>query len=527
MRLIKWPVVALWVLIAGAATMLAGEVDEVETNDLRNWLPASAESTRALDFAPQEGESLLIVYERQSGVTPADLAAVQEDARSLGAQATVPSSDGQALMLVVPLTPEQVAEDAIGGVLTAVRATVADGLPSGLTSHLTGGAAAAADFDSAFDSLDETLVMVTAGVVALLLLLTYRSPILLLLPLVAVGAASQLASALVYFSAKHLGLVVDGASAGILTVLVFGAGTDYALLLISRYREELRRQADRHAAMRLAWRQSLPAIAASAATVMLALLTLLVADMNSTRGLGPVAAIGIACALLAMTTLLPALLVLVGRWAFWPLIPHLGSTSSARTWGKVASFVAQHARPVWMVTALGLAALTLGASALSSESSREDAFVAKPSSMLGFEVLAAHYPAGSSNPVEVYVLPSSVESAESTLRSVPGVAVVQPAVDAGSRTLLPAILTDDPSGPAARATVERIRAALPEAVVGGETAQALDADSTMDRDLSLIVPLILLVVFLVLVALLRAVLAALLLLASVVLSFGAAWVPRR
>ncbi|WP_117211199.1 MMPL family transporter [Allorhizocola rhizosphaerae] len=523
MRVVKWPAVGAWLLIAIVASMFAGRVGDVETNDLRNWLPATAQSTRALDLMPPSDESLLVVYARQAGVTAEDRAAVAADAAALRGEGPIPAEDGRALLLIVPLTQAQVQEDAIAGVLGTVRAEVDSGRPSGLDARLTGGPAASADFDGAFDALDETLLIVTVSVVALLLLLTYRSPVLLLLPLIAVGAASQLANALVYLCAKHLGLVVDGASAGILTVLVFGAGTDYALLLISRYREELKRHEDRHAAIRAALKESLPAIVASAATVILALLTLVFADMNSTRGLGPVAAIGIGCALLAMTTLLPMLLVLVGRWAFWPLIPRFGGTvrESHGLWSRVAGIVARRPGPVWMVTALALVGLTVGVSALSTALGREDAFVSKPESVVGFELLAAHYPAGSSSPVDVFTKePAAVRS---TLEGVPGVARVdEPSPGLHGWTLVPVVLSDDPSGPAARDTVARIRAALPAAVVGGETAQELDKQSTMDRDLRLIIPLILLVVFVVLVVLLRAVVAPVLLLVSVVLSFGAA-----
>ncbi|NUT37884.1 MAG: MMPL family transporter, partial [Hamadaea sp.] len=463
-------------------------------------------------------------------------AAVQADAAALASTAAgpipppIPSDDGAALMLAIPLSAEQVAEEAIPAVLDDVREVVRQGLPDGLAARLTGGPAAAADFDAAFDSLDETLLLVTVAVVAALLLITYRSPVLLLLPLIAVGIASQLANGLIYLCATYLGLVVDGGSAGILTVLVFGAGTDYALLIISRYREELRRHADRHEAMRLALRQSLPAIVASAATVILSLLTLLAADMNSTRGLGPVAALGIASALLTMTTLLPALLVLVGRWVFWPLIPRYDplapTTGASGLWHRIAALVGRRARTVWAVTAVLLAALTLGTATMSTGSSGAGAFVTKPESVLGFETLAEHYPAGSGDPVEVYAPAAQAPAVRTAVTGLSGVARVQdPEVD-GDWARIEVILADDPSGPQARATVQRIRdtvhAGTPEALVGGATAQELDKSTTMDRDLRLILPLILAVVLVVLILLLRAVVAPLVLLASVVLSFGAA-----
>lgn len=527
MRFIKWPALAAWALIAVAVSMFAGKVGEVETNDPRNWLPASAESTRAVDvaeehFAAGEPENLLIVYVRDSGITEVDRSAVEADRAALGTIAAqvipppVPAEDGKALLLVVPPEVE---------LLDEVRAAVSADLPDGLEARLTGGPAAGADFDNAFDALDVTVLLVTVAVVALLLLLTYRSPIMVLLPLISVGVASQLANGLVYLCAKYFGLVVDGASAGILTALVFGAGTDYALLLVSRYREELRRHEDRHHAMRLALRRSLPAIAASAATVILALLTLLLADMNSTRGLGPVAAIGIASALVAMTTLLPVLLVLVGRLAFWPLIPRYTAEAippREGVWDRIAWFVSRRARPVWMVTALGLAGLSFAATTISTAPSGINSFVTKPDSVLGFELLAAHYPAGSASPVEVYVPASQAPQTVSALSSVTGIARVEEPVQSGGWTRVRVVLSSDPKGAQARDTVRQIRDVVPQALVGGNTAQVLDQDSTMDRDLRLIFPLILLVVLGVLIVLLRALIAPLLLLASVVLSFGAA-----
>jgi len=526
MRILKWTALGAWLLLAVfalivvAASTVAGRVGDVQTNDLRNWLPATADSTRAIDiaqtrFTSGEPENLLIVYARDSGITGQDRAAVAADSAALGGGQAPPSRDGKALLLLVPLTPDQLDEGTLPGVLDRVTKVVNDGLPDGLQTRLTGGPAAAADFDAAFDSLDVTVLAVTAGVVALLLLLTYRSPVLLLLPLIAVAAASRLANALVYLCAKHFGLVVDGASAGILTVLVFGAGTDYALLIISRYREELGRHENRYEAMRLALRQSLPPIAASAATVILALLTLTFAEMNSTRGLGPVAAIGIASAFVAMTTFLPAMLVLAGRWAFWPF----AMRPSRVSWG----FAARHPRPVWMATAVGLAALALVATGLTTAQSREDTFVTKPDSVAGFELLAAHYPAGASAPAMVYTPTGDVPAVSRALQQVPGVASVGQAEAGGAGwSRLPVTLADDPSGADARRTVARMRQAAPAAVIGGETAEKLDQDAAMDADLRLILPLILLVVLAVLIVLLRSLLAPLLLLASVVLSFGAA-----
>ncbi|GAA1371941.1 MMPL family transporter [Catellatospora chokoriensis] len=541
-RRTAWSVLTAWLLIAVAATMFA-KTGDVETNDLSSWLPASAESTRALELAEREfpaaePEQLLLVYVRDGGLTTADRDAAAADATALAALAAgpvpppIPSEDGAALLVTVPLSPAQTADEAVGPVLDQARTVLTEGLPAGLGAWMTGGPAAGADFDAAFDSLDTTLLGVTVGVVALLLLLTYRSPVLLLVPLFAVGVASQLASALVYVGAKYLGLVVNGASAGILTVLVFGAGTDYALLLISRYREELTRHADHRQAMRLALRHSLPAIIASAVTVILALLTLLAAGLNSTRGLGPVAALGIVSALLAMTTLLPALLVMCGRRVFWPLVPAVrGAAEPARgpgLWARTAGYVSRHARPIWIVTALGLAALSLGATTLDTGLRQSESFVTKPDSVRGFEVLATHFPAGSGDPTEVYLNTTTADRVTGTLRGLPGVAEVgeaEPSL-AGGWTRLRIVLADAPSSDRAEQTVLRLRDAAhavdPSALVGGATAQELDENTTMDADLRLLIPLILAVVLGVLIVLLRSLVAPLLLLGSVLLSFGAA-----
>lgn len=541
-RRTAWSVLAAWLLIAVAATMFA-KVGDVETNDVGSWLPASAESTRALELAAREFPAaepaqLLLVYARDGGLTDADRAAAAADTTALAALAAgpvpppVPSDDGAALLVAVPLTAEQAGEDGIGPVVDQARAVLTDGLPAGLGAWLTGGPAAGADFDAAFDSLDTTLLGVTVGVVALLLLLTYRSPVLLLIPLVSVGVASQLAGALVYLGAKYLGLVVNGASAGILTVLVFGAGTDYALLLISRYREELTRHADHRHAMRLALRHSLPAVLASAATVILALLTLLAAGLNSTRGLGPVAALGILSALLVMTTLLPALLVMAGRRVFWPLVPAVRTGAEPARgpglWARTADFVARHARPVWIITALGLAALSLGATTLTTGLRQNESFTSKPDSVRGFEALARHFPAGSGDPTEVYVDDDAAAELAAAVRALPGVAevgAVEPSA-AGGWARLRIVLADPPSSDQAEQTVLRVRDTAHDvdaaALVGGATAQELDQNTTMDADLRLIIPLILAVVLGVLIVLLRSLIAPLLLLASVLLSFGAA-----
>jgi RND superfamily putative drug exporter len=533
-RRTKWLVVAGWLAVIAVATIVAGRIGDVETNDERNWLPGDAASTRALDLADREfsrgePEYLLLLYVRDGGLTDGDRAKARNDAEALAdlGQAPPPVEEGNAILVRLPLTAEQAAEGAVGPIVERVREQITGG-PAGLRVWATGGPAISADFDGAFESLDSVLLLVTAGVVALVLLVTYRSPLLLFVPLVAVGAAVSLAQALVAVSAEYGGLVVDGASASILTVLLFGAGTDYALLLISRYREELRGESDRHVAMRKALARSAPAIVASSATVILALLALVLADMNSTRGLGPVAALGIGSALLAMVTLLPAVLVICGRWVFWPAIPRQGAQARNNGWFRVATTLARRPRAVWVGTAVVLAALTAGVTTMSTGLPLSASFVTTPDSVRGMEELGRHFPAGSDSPTDVYARADRQAAVTAALGGIAGVVEVgEPErSETGAWVRVPLILDAESDSAKARQTVRDVRAAVraadPAALVGGPAAEGLDADTTMNRDLRVVLPVILIVVLLVLVVLLRAVVAPLLLLASVVLSFGAA-----
>jgi RND superfamily putative drug exporter len=276
----------------------------------------------------------VIVYARTGSLTPGDRNKAARDRLALARYASgaigpvVPAHDGQALLLSVPLTLDTNHPSRMTDQVKQIRSLVERGAPLGLQVLATGPAGAYADVAGIFTGIDTTLLLATNLVVALILLLTYRSPVLWLAPLLAVGLASQIASGLVYLLATHAGLLVNGESAFILTILAFGVGTDYALLLIARYREELRRHADRHHAMAEALRRSIPAILALASTIGLALLCRLAAELNSTRGLGPVAVVGVLAAFLTMSTLLPALLVTLGRWPS-PVVSTLGGSSAS------------------------------------------------------------------------------------------------------------------------------------------------------------------------------------------------------
>jgi len=367
-------------------------------------------------------------------------------------------------------------------------------------------------------------------VVAVVLLITYRSPVLWIVPLLSVGLASQLFMGAVYLLGRYAGVTVTDASSGITLVLVFGAGTDYALLLIARYREELRRHEDRYTAMVLAWRRSFPAILASAATVTLGLLCLLAAQMNDVRGLGPVAAAGILMAFAVVTTLMPALLVLLGRWVFWPFVPRFNPAHENATktplWTRL---VGRRPRPIWMLATLALAALGLGVLGLRLGQPADSVYTTEVGSVAGQRLIAQHFPRGASSPVRIIAAAGSADRVVAAAESVDGVAAVKPVVDSGDSQWVPieAVLDDPPDSAAANATVDRIREtvhAVPgaDALVGGETAIAIDIERAASRDNALLMPAILLVVFAVLIILLRAVVAPLLLAASVMLSYVAA-----
>src|SRR6201995_4250512 len=335
-RRTKWLVLVFWVVVVALAGPLSGKLTGAEKNDAQSWLPSAAESTQALALRSKVVSPnvfpAVVVYDRPAGVTAADKAKATADAKRFAGVAGVVqgqiagpfvSRDGKAIETIVPVNLGHEGWNNAGPAADSLR-NIASGSP-GLTVHIAGPLGYAADSGKAFKGIDGTLLFSALAVVILLLLITYRSPTLWLLPVVAAAVALTTSQAVIYLLAAHAGLTVNAQSAGILDVLVFGAGTDYALLLTARYREELRRHEDRHQAMRVAIRRAGPAIVASAGTVILSLLALTLAELNSTKGLGPVLAIGVGVALLAMITLLPALLVITGRWVFWPAKPGYGS----------------------------------------------------------------------------------------------------------------------------------------------------------------------------------------------------------
>jgi len=517
----------------------AGRLTDVEENDAEQWLPSDAESLAVIQlqdaFPAGETEPAVIVYHRDQGLTDADRAQVEADRATLTTlfpavlpSEPVPAEDGTAILYAIPFP----ADAPINGQDTVenvgdIREIIGDS-GDGLQVNVTGPAGFGRDLVSVFDTINGTLLMATAGVVTVLLLLTYRSPFLWLIPLIAVAFAHQTATAGVYAAARNFGVTVDGQSGGILPVLVFGAGTDYALLLISRYREELRRHEDKHEAMAFALRQAGPAILASGGTVVAGLLCLVVADLNSTAGLGPVGALGIISALVAMLTLLPAILVIVGRRVFWPFVPHFGSASheTSSIWSRVGGWVDRRPRPVWIGTVVVLAVMALGLIGADFSLANADQFRDEPDAITGQKLIAASYPAGASQPNTVIANIDTSGTVQAAIANTTGVADVR--IDGQTDTVVAfsTTLNADPSSDTAFATIERLRDnvhAVPgaNALVGGPDASSLDIQTANERDRMVIMPLVLLVVFVILCLLLRSIVAPLVLTATVVLSFAA------
>ena len=538
----KWLVVGFWLVVVVVAFPLSNKLMGAEKNDASAWLPANAESTQVLDlqsrFQSPNIFPAVVVYDRASGLTVADRAKAAADARSfaglhgVGAgQVTGPigSADGKAMQTIVSVnlgTQGWNGAATAAGSIRAITGSHADGL----TSHITGPLGNAADSSKVFKGIDSTLLYATLAVVIVILLITYRSPVLWLLPVLSAGVALITAQAVVYLLAAHAGLTVNAQSAGILLVLVFGASTDYALLIVARYREELRRHDRRHAAMAEALRRAGPAIIASGSTVIVAMLTLSVAELNSTKSLGPVLAIGVAVGMLAMITLLPALLVIFPRGVFWPYRPAYGSPepTTRGLWARVGWAIAPRPRLVWVTTAVALGVLALGLTGLKASGlTSAQSFRGHPDSVIGEAVLAAHFPAGAGQPVVVIGNQSAAAALRAAFAATPGIAGVTPPAARAGHAYLEGTLTSPPDSAAAYATIDRVRAAVhavpgADAKVGGNTAINLDVQRASAHDRNIIIPIILAVVFIILALLLRALVAPLILTATVVLSFAAA-----
>jgi RND superfamily putative drug exporter len=538
----KWVVVGVWAAVVVIAFPLAGKLSGAQRNDAKAWLPGNAESTKVVDVQTRfQSPNILpgvIVYERASGVTAADQEKARADARrfagvhgvvATGTVGPVVSADGKAVQTIISVNLGKGGWNNSPKIADDIRA-ITESSTHGLNTYITGPLGTAADNSEVFKGIDSTLLYSALAVVIVMLLITYRSPVLWLLPVLSSVVALITAQAVIYLLAAHAGLTVNAQTAGVLYVLVFGAGTDYALLIVARYREELRRHDRRHPAMATALVRAGPAILASASTVTIALLTLYAAELNSTKDMGPVLAIGVVVGVFSMVTLLPALLVTFPRGVFWPYRPTFGSSEPTYRgmWARVGWRMAARPRLIWVTTAAVLGVMALGLTGLKAHGlTNAQALRGHPDSVVGATVLAEHFPAGAGDPVIVIGKPGAVSALRSAFAGTPGITGVSPDAIRAGYAYLEGTLTARPDSQAAFDTIDRVRSVVhgvagADAKVGGSTAISLDVERASAHDRSIIVPLILLVVCVILGLLLRSLAAPLILTATVVLSFAAA-----
>lgn len=559
-----------WLVAASSGGPLFGRIDEVSSNDRTSYLPASSDAAAVqkeqAKFSDSDAIPAIIVFEKKSALSGEDLASIRQKVQQLGelsfidgdVSPAITSEDGKAAQAFVPIAEKADTGDAVEKMSSELKS----GLPSGVSAHVTGPAGFTADLSEAFSGIDGLLLGVALLAVLVILLIVYRS---LLLPfLVLVNSMFALCAALlVVFSLAKAGvLLLSGQAQGILFILVIGAATDYSLLLVSRYREELARQADRGAAILRAMRGSIEPILASGGTVIAGLLCLLVSDLGSNSTLGPVASIGIVFAMLSAFTLLPALLFVCGRVAFWPRTPkfiadsprrvaHEGSESGV--WGAIARRVARHPRAIWVTVTLVLVAGCGGLLQLKADGvPQSDLVLGSSEARTGQSVLGKHFPPGSGSPAQIIVPRADLNKTADALLDNDGVASVSVATkdsQTGSATvtkagivaqgppgtkapspttvdgkvLVQATLTHAADSSAAEQTVREIRTKVPApAIVGGVTATAIDTNDASVHDRNLIIPMVLGVILVILVLLLRAIVAPILLILTTALSFGMA-----
>ncbi|MFF6989047.1 MMPL family transporter [Streptomyces sp. NPDC010273] len=550
-RRARWlvPLVLLFVWLGAGATLgpYAGKLGEVATNDQAAFLPQSAESTKVLKareaFDQSETLPAIVIWTAHGDrITEAQQTAAT---RAVGTLAGEPgvigrpspallSEDGQAMQSVVQLRSDlgENLPDVLGTVREAVR-----GVPAA-TAQIAGPAASQADLADAFGGIDGLLLAVALGAVLVILLLVYRSVLLPFLIILGAVFALGVACAVVYALADRGIVRVDGQIQGILSILVIGAATDYALLVTARFREELAVRENRTAAAVAAVRRSFGAITASAATVALGLLALLASDLTNNRALGPVGAIGIACAMLSALTFLPAVLALLGRTAFWPSLPKASDASveGHGVWGRIGAAVDARPRRTWVVTALVLTVFAAFSPSLSAKGvPLDEIFVNDAPSVAAQKTLGQHFPGGSGNPAVIIADADRATQVTTAARNTKGVASVG-AVSAsgrpgagtplvvGGRVRIDAVLEAAADSDAAKGTVARLRTNLhavagADALVGGYTAQQYDTQRTAARDRTVIVPVVLGIILLILMLLLRSLLVPLLLVATVGLNF--------
>ncbi len=546
-------VVLVWLFLGGPLGSFAGKLTEVQKNDNAAFLPASAESTEVLDqlvrFTGRESVPATVVFQRTGGLTASDKQAITAYQKQLmsvpgvdggGINAPTYSQDGEAAQIIVPITAQ--GGEQLQKAVTDIRDVVKDP-PAGLVAYVGGQAGILGDFIKAFGGIDGVLLIVALVVVLLILLIVYRSPVLPFLVLLSALMGLGVASAVIYALANNGVIDLNGQSQGILFILAIGAATDYSLLIVSRFREELRDNESKYAAMGRAYRAVFEPIVASGVTVILGLLCLLLSDLSSLRGLGPVGAFGIGAALLSSLTLLPAVLVLLGRRAFWPILPRFGSEHTDRKgiWGRVARLVGRRYRRVWVITLLLLAACAAFVPTLNEDPvPQTDIFLTQVDSVKAQKILDQHFTSDNASPAIMIVpadkVPAAVELAAEHPGVAPnGVAPLPAGPPTGDTPPRPKVingeavvfvtLSNAADSAAASDTVRSLRQELdavsPKILVGGNTAINLDTRSTVDSSRAKVIPAILLVIFIVLALLLRSLAAPAVLLVANVLSFGA------
>ena len=558
--------IAVWIAIGVAGFVGREHIGDVTSAGQSSFLPAKAESTRAVEALTRStggGEEVpaVIVFERRGGLTKADLNAIGKVGRGLeelkltgaspivdpfSAQARRPlgdvarlahgvgpiSRDGEAALVVLAINAEE--RGAIVSGVGQIRHYLREHDTPGLAAYVTGPAGIAADLDRVVGTAGETLLIATLALVLILLLVVYRAPLLAALPLLTVAAAYLVAIGISYLLIEAGWIVVNIEGTFLLLVLVFGAGTDYSLLLVHRYREELGAGTDAPLALPTALRETAPALAASAGTVIAAMLVLLVADLQSTHWLGPILAIGIATMLAAAFTLLPALLSLLGERAFWQPGQTQGAFLSLSEnkapqsrWDRVADLVRRRSRALIAVVSALLVLLALGNFTDHGTIGFGQGETKPTNSSRGTEALEEHFPAGLGSPLTAVVGTERLAATTKALEELHAVQLALPVPPTGEldKAVVLLIMHGDPYSSDAADMVDEIRDRLheiePGGLLGGIPAENFDIEQTNERDTKLIVPLVLLVVGLILAALLRALIAPLYLIVTVVASFAA------
>jgi putative drug exporter of the RND superfamily len=536
-RLASWVGVVFWLAVVAAAIPFAARLGSVETSRLTEFLPAGAGSTRALDLDRQfpSGRALdaEVVFFRSSGLSSADLTYAHGASRRLTDRlrraigtpsALLRSSNGKVAVLTVPVPGD---ENAVLHTVTAMRSVLGPGT-GGLEIRVSGQAAIQADLLGAFSGADTLLLVATAALVMVLLALTYRSPVLWIVPLACVGIAEAVAEAIIYGLARA-GLSVNGQSVALVTVIVFGAGTDYALLLTARYREELRRHSEHRRAMIVAWRRAAPAIVASSLTVAATLACLLPATLSLTSGFGVVGVVGVLSAALVILAAYPALLLVMGRGVFWPAVPrHAPEFVQRGPWARLGRIVSRGHRPVWIAGFILLGGAAVALITVNTNVTTLSELPQSSQSVEGYNVLSGNFPAGEVAPVDVVVTADRyLPAVQSALSALPVTGGIGPAEHADGMARFDLILSVSPTGGTGISAIRQVRAAAERVaddhvVIGGQTAEDLDTATASHHDIFIVVPAVLIVVLLILWLLLRAILGPILVVVTVVATFAAA-----